>query len=254
MMSTIASTSSLQNNNKQSTVQNKKTTSSCLPTATTSTLSSTTVDDRAASLISPSQSTSSTTNSTTSSTNSLSAFGGRCLTDPDHVFTQNAWDHVEFSPSTLAWAETQLAYQRSTPCDSPNLTSLAQPWNQFYSQHQDRFFKHRHWLPIEFPELFSWEDPPLTLTTNENGNGNGNTKYIMEVGCGVGNTVFPLLEHMAFIRTLEPSSPSNMPDVRIVACDFSVTAIDVLKVNMKFNERKKNYFFLKKDPYILHMS
>lgn len=76
----------------------------------------------------------------------------------------------------------------------------AKNWNLFYRRNQTRFFKDRHWIEREFPELFE----PSTRT-------------VLEVGSGVGNFALPLAE-------------AN-PHLTIYACDFASTAIDLLKVS-----------------------
>jgi methyltransferase-like protein 6 len=68
-------------------------------------------------------------------------------------------------------------------------------WDKFYKFHADRFFNDRHWFSAEFPAL-------LTASS------------ILEVGCGVGNTVFPLLE--------------INPTAHVYACDFAPTAINIV--------------------------
>ena len=55
-------------------------------------------------------------------------------------------------------------------------------WNKFYSIHDNKFFKDRNWLFTEFPELLLEHDPEKNHNVN-----------ILEVGCGVGNTIFPIL-------------------------------------------------------------
>lgn len=78
-------------------------------------------------------------------------------------------------------------------------------WNKFYSHHADQFFKDRRWLPLEFPELVACCEPEA------------GPKTVLEVGCGAGNTVFPLLMH------------NENPDLRLVATDYSSTAVNVVK-------------------------
>lgn len=74
-------------------------------------------------------------------------------------------------------------------------------WDLFYKRNGDRFFKDRHWTTREFTELIE-NDKQLVL---------------VEIGCGVGNFIFPLLE-----------TSSN---IFAYGCDFSPVAIDLCVKN-----------------------
>lgn len=90
-------------------------------------------------------------------------------------------------------------------------------WDLFYKRNQDKFFKDRHWTLEEFQEL-------LQPRQNED----YGSKKLLEIGCGVGNFVFPLLEAQC--------------NYFIYACDFSPVAIDILKKNSLYNESKIKAF------------
>lgn len=83
-------------------------------------------------------------------------------------------------------------------------------WNTFYQQNKTKFFKDRHYLEREFPEL-----------------GAGSCT-VLEVGCGVGNTAFPLLE-------LNKQS-------RVYACDFAPSAVDMVKANPQYSSQRMHAF------------
>ncbi|XP_022731971.1 uncharacterized protein LOC111286328 isoform X2 [Durio zibethinus] len=85
-------------------------------------------------------------------------------------------------------------------------------WDQFYRRHQDRFFKDRHYLDKEWDRYFC---------------GSGR-KVILEVGCGAGNAVFPLI--------------STYPDVFVHACDFSPRAVNLVKAHKDFTETHVSAF------------
>ena len=78
-------------------------------------------------------------------------------------------------------------------------------WNLFYRRNSTHFFKDRHWTLREFPEL-------------------SQVRSILEVGCGVGNFILPLLEESESIG-------------RVWACDFSERAIELLKGDARCDER-----------------
>jgi len=88
-------------------------------------------------------------------------------------------------------------------------------WDKFYSYNQNKFFKDRKWLRIEFPELFKPRQDPLK---------------IFEIGCGAGNTMFPFLEE------------AGTSDVFAYACDYSSVAISVVQSSPFYNTDKCKAF------------
>lgn len=103
-----------------------------------------------------------------------------------------------------------------TPEQVSKLKSDAdEQWDKFYDIHQNRFFKDRNWLFTEFPEL------------NQIQKGN-----ILELGCGVGNTVFPILE------------TNIAPDLKVYACDFSSTAVDLVKQHPQYASGDRCHAFV----------
>uniref|UniRef100_A0A8D8Q3J3 tRNA N(3)-methylcytidine methyltransferase n=1 Tax=Cacopsylla melanoneura TaxID=428564 RepID=A0A8D8Q3J3_9HEMI len=86
-------------------------------------------------------------------------------------------------------------------------------WDLFYKRNETRFFKDRNWTVNEFDEFMN-EDV--------------GTGVLLEVGCGVGNFIFPLL------------SWSNIRYIH--ACDISPRAIEFVKQNPLYNADKMNAF------------
>ena len=88
-------------------------------------------------------------------------------------------------------------------------------WDIFYKRNENRFFKDRHWTTREF-----WE---LCLTPEEKGV--KSKSVLVEIGCGVGNFAFPLLQ-------------DKNCELFIYACDFSPRAIDFVKSHDAYDEEK----------------
>lgn len=143
-------------------------------------------------------------------------FGARLLTDNADIWSHNAWDHVtppashyDAVAATLArQAETKLSLEEAEVFHS----SPAGYWDTFYSAHENRFFNDRKWLHLEFPEL-------VEATLEDAGE-----KVVLEVGCGAGNTVFPLLEI------------NKNAGLRIHACDYSSEAVSVVRSNALYTD------------------
>ena len=146
-------------------------------------------------------------------------FGNRFLNDENDVFRHNAWDNVEWDDEQKELARTAVENNSGSPAAEIRTQLLKESdvmWDKFYGIHSNRFFKDRHWLFTEFPEL-----KPATADDKV---------HILEVGCGVGNTVYPLLEHC----------PEN--SVYVYGCDFSSTAIEIVKSNKLYDESKCHAF------------
>ncbi|KAJ3324396.1 hypothetical protein HDV06_006807 [Boothiomyces sp. JEL0866] len=147
---------------------------------------------------------------------SLSEFGTRKLENEEDVFEHNAWDNVEFDEEMLENAKQQIQKQKESKLEEDKVQELDQNpnefWNQFYSKNANKFFKDRHWLKIEFPELFE-ENAKARLN-----------KTIVELGCGAGNTVFPFLQ--------------ERPDAFVYAFDYSSEAVNVVKGNELYDTEK----------------
>lgn len=86
-------------------------------------------------------------------------------------------------------------------------------WDLFYKRNETRFFKDRHWTTREFKELVGYSDE---------------IRILLEVGCGVGNFAFPLLE--------------DGLNLFIYACDFSLRAVDFVKSHGSYDEGKIRAF------------
>lgn len=147
-------------------------------------------------------------------------FGDRKLVNPDNVFKHNAWDNVEWSEEqeseALKITKEQLDKAASADIKSELLENAASKWDQFYQIHDNKFFKDRHWLFTEFPELL--------------GEGKGNGQSFMEIGCGAGNTIFPLLK------------AKESPEFFMYGCDFAASAVEVVRNNSEFEEKRCKVF------------
>jgi tRNAThr (cytosine32-N3)-methyltransferase len=103
-------------------------------------------------------------------------------------------------------------------------TKPAKYWDQFYSWNENNFFKDRKWLHNEFPELLEATRANVCWRSRRSSSLPHNvalqagSRRIVEVGCGAGNTVFPLLRL------------NENPQLEIFACDYSAKAVEVVRV------------------------
>ncbi|XP_056244814.1 mRNA N(3)-methylcytidine methyltransferase METTL8 [Seriola aureovittata] len=208
--------------------------------------------------------------------------GSRILTNPDDIFKHNMWDHVQWSEEDKENAQ-QKAQENSCvkiPLNEQGKfdTEAYQYWDKFYEMHQDKFFKDRKWLFLEFPELLPSDtkyqattrchhQAEILLPSESNMDSetrhhqhSGTTHYrrhapdcqkarqgaslennedatqtstfpgqhasfrILEVGCGVGNSVFPIVNSI------------KGTDAFLYCCDFSPRAIQVVKDHPDYDD------------------
>ncbi|XP_051259413.1 mRNA N(3)-methylcytidine methyltransferase METTL8 [Dicentrarchus labrax] len=209
--------------------------------------------------------------------------GSRILNNHDEIFKHNIWDHIQWTEedkeNARRKAEENSSIQIPLREQGKFDTEAHQYWDKFYEMHQDKFFKDRKWLFLEFPELLP---SGKTETTNRfvgdqqaaqltGSNTDAETRHqqhnnpthhhrntgtcnhqescqgaalekdeaaiqtttfpgqhasfrILEVGCGVGNSVFPIL-----------NTVKDM-DAFVYCCDFSPCAIQLVKDHPDYDE------------------
>ncbi|XP_043716812.1 tRNA N(3)-methylcytidine methyltransferase METTL6 [Telopea speciosissima] len=113
------------------------------------------------------------------------------------------WEEVrEEVEKNLSLRYHLVPFESSTPLSSPSssLANQSEAWKSFHNRHSSgRFFKERRYLLKEFPELLSFHE----------------YSKVLEVGCGNGSTVLPIL------RGKQSSA--------VYACDCSKEALDRAK-------------------------
>lgn len=144
----------------------------------------------------------------------------RVLTNNDDVFSQNAWDNIEWTEDMTIEAQRRIQEQKEGSSNCPeNIESnverqVGPNWDKFYENHGDKFFKDRLWFASEFPELFERlgaDSGPIRL---------------LEIGCGVGNSVASIFK------------TNSNSQLYVYCCDISQKAIDSLRKRTFYQEHR----------------
>ncbi|XP_076232460.1 methyltransferase-like protein [Calliopsis andreniformis] len=180
-------------------------------------------------------------------------FGNRTLSSNDNVFQHNAWDNVTWDEEQQKLAQLKVNENSTVTLPDEKIFEYEHEankyWDKFYGIHENKFFKNRHWLFTEFPELAVTTvkqniQQPLRSVTESQDESNTeahikildlpsqNESTILEIGCGVGNTVFPILLY------------NTDPNLFVYCCDFSTKAIDILKQNPAYDTSRCKAFVL----------
>ncbi|KAG5438639.1 hypothetical protein PCANB_002745 [Pneumocystis canis] len=148
-----------------------------------------------------------------SSNQIIKTFRCRYLTDINEMFFYNAWDNIEWNEEQEKSAIEKIKEQMLNPVIDKKryMVNPSFFWNKFYKNHKTNFFKDRKWLLHEFPQILDCIHP------------NSGKKYILEIGCGAGNTLFPIL--------LQNKNPLFI----IHGVDYSKNAIEIVKKSKLFS-------------------
>lgn len=150
-------------------------------------------------------------------------FGCRYLEDKSKVWNHNSWDNVLWDTNQVENAENVIKqhseYVSNNHSINVSYLDTQQQWNKFYSKNDRNFFKDRNWFEVEFNDLFfsDLNSEPL---------------HILELGCGAGNSIFPILEGTKFTR----------PNLFITGVDFSEKAINLVHTDPRYDANRCNAF------------
>ncbi|KAM3183499.1 hypothetical protein ACTXT7_010227 [Hymenolepis weldensis] len=133
----------------------------------------------------------------------------------DDTFQLGTIEKLSISEAAQANLERQLA-TLCTPFEHSKLQKEAgRNWDRFYNRHGIKFFKDRHWTQREFEDLAQISKEEAIQVT------------ILEIGCGVGNFIFPLIENF---------NRSRKKPVIFYACDISPKAVAKVLENPTFSK------------------
>ncbi|KAF9931813.1 Methyltransferase-like protein 6 [Linnemannia zychae] len=123
------------------------------------------------------------------------------------------------SPEKLEYAKSVIEKDKAIKPFWVNKykNEAAKNWDRFYKRNETRFYKDRHWIEREFSIFTSNDDNDETKTIN-----------CLEIGCGVGNFIFPVLEINKRLF--------------MYACDFAPHAIELVKQHEDYAQGRCNAF------------
>uniref|UniRef100_A0A1B0BW20 tRNA N(3)-methylcytidine methyltransferase n=1 Tax=Glossina palpalis gambiensis TaxID=67801 RepID=A0A1B0BW20_9MUSC len=91
-------------------------------------------------------------------------------------------------------------------------------WDLFYKRNETRFFKDRHWTTREFKELLAVDNETPDI------------QNLLEVGCGVGNFVYPLIEELDVLHQANKFF--------YYVCDFSPRAVQFVRNHPLYDDKR----------------
>lgn len=144
-------------------------------------------------------------------------FAGDILDHPDKVWTEDQWDDLRMCQAKERIEEQGDNVSNFWRKKYENEASMY--WHEFYKRNQANFYKNRHYLHVVFPDL-----------DYSKHNHDNKIKYLLEVGCGVGNAIIPLMQ--------------TNPLLHVHAFDCARSAVDIL--NKQKNEENDNVSDLNK--------
>ena len=130
-------------------------------------------------------------------------YAGSILDNPELLWTDDIWNEEREKE-----AQSKLSLQGNVVSDywkTQYETKAGSFWHKFYKRNADHFYKDRHYLHVVFPEL---------MTNSSCDRDSTEPLYLLEIGCGVGNAVLPLIE--------------LNPNLHVIAMDFANSAIEIL--------------------------
>ncbi|GAA6057401.1 hypothetical protein JCM3770_000746 [Rhodotorula araucariae] len=102
-------------------------------------------------------------------------------------------------------------------------------WHEFYKHHAATpFFKDRHWTQREWAELARLGEDGDGEAGQADRDVKGKGKAVLEVGCGTGAFIYPLLE--------------QYPSARFVAFDFAKKAVELTISNARYDSAHCHIF------------